>query len=165
MSSVNRIPPKHGQESVWDYPRPPRVEPTSKHIRVIFNGVLIVETTHAQRVLETSHPPTYYIPREDIRLEYLTRTPHVSYCEFKGEASYWNVRVNGKSALDCAWSYESPSKGFEAITGHLAFYASSMDACYVDEERVQAQPGDFYGGWITSNIVGPFKGGAGTWGW
>lgn len=165
MPPTNRMPPGPGQESVWDYPRPPRVESTAKRIRVMFNGVTVADTTRAYRVLETSHPPTYYIPYEDILSQYLIKTPHRSYCEFKGEASYWTLKVTGKSALDCAWSYESPSKGYEAIKGHLSFYASYMDACYVDDERVQSQAGDFYGGWITPDIVGPFKGGAGTWGW
>jgi len=160
-----RVIPGSGQESVWDYPRPPRVEPTLKRIRVVFNGVTIADSTRAYRVLETSHPPTYYIPQADIQMAYLTATPRHSFCEFKGEASYWTVVVDGMRAENAAWGYLAPSRGFEAITGHIAFYASRMEACYVDDERVQAQAGDFYGGWITSEIVGPFKGAPGTWGW
>ena len=98
-------------------------------------------------------------------MQYLSRTPRRTFCEFKGAASYWTVSVGDKTAPDCGWSYESPAPGFEPMTGYIAFYASRMDACYVDDEQVQPQPGDFYGGWITSDIVGPFKGGAGTWGW
>jgi uncharacterized protein (DUF427 family) len=165
MPPVQRIEPQPGQESVWDYPRPPRVEPTAKRLRVLFNGVLIAETTRAHRVLETSHPPVYYLPQADFQMQYLSRTPRQTYCEFKGAASYWTVTVGGQSAENCGWSYEAPAKGFEVIRGAIALYASRMEACYVDEERVQAQAGDFYGGWITQDVVGPFKGGAGTWGW
>lgn len=159
------IKPKTGQESVWDYPRPPKVEATGKRIRIIFNGVTIADTERALRVLETSHPPSYYIPQENIKMEYFTAIPRKTFCEFKGTASYWTMRVNGKEAVSAAWSYASPSKGFEAIKDHLAFYPGKMDACYVDEEKVIPQAGDFYGGWITSDIVGPFKGERGTHGW
>ena len=152
-------------ESVWDYPRPPRVEPTSRRIRVVFNGVTIADTTRAQRVLETSHPPVYYLPPEDVRLEYFTPTPRRTFCEFKGQASYWTITVNGQTAADAAWSYRQPAPGYESLAGWIAVYPGRMDACYVDEERVTPQPGDFYGGWITSDMVGPFKGGPGTWGW
>ncbi len=152
-------------ESVWDYPRPPRVEPTSRRIRVVFNGVTIADTTRAQRVLETSHPPVYYLPPEDVRLEYFTPTPRRTFCEFKGQASYWTITVNGQTAADAAWSYRQPAPGYESLAGWIAVYPGRMDACYVDEERVTPQPGDFYGGWITSDIVGPFKGGPGTQGW
>lgn len=157
--------PNVNQESVWDYPRPPRVEATSKRIRVVFNGVTIADTTRAQRVLETSHPPTYYIPLQDVKLDYLVATERRTVCEFKGAAYYWSVIVDGKTANNAVWGYLNPAPGFEALKNHVAFYASKMDACYVDDERVQAQPGDFYGGWITANIVGPFKGGPGTRGW
>lgn len=157
--------PGPGQESVWDYPRPPRVEPTSKHVRIVFNGVVIAETRRALRVLETSHPPVYYLPPADIRMEYLTPTGRGTYCEFKGAARYWTLRVGDRTAENVAWSYPDPAPGFEAIRDHLAFYAGPMDACTVDGERVTPQPGGFYGGWITSDIVGPFKGGPGTLGW
>jgi uncharacterized protein (DUF427 family) len=162
----NRQAPGPGQESVWDYPRPPRAEPTPKRIRIVHNGVTLADSVRAIRVLETSHPPSYYIPQADIRMEYLTLVPGAqSYCEFKGSASYWTVNVDGKTAPRAAWMYARPSKGYEAITDHLAFYVSRMDECYVDDERVVPQEGDFYGGWVTQDIVGPFKGGAGTWGW
>lgn len=162
---VKRIEPQEGQESVWDYPRPPRVEPTAKTLKVVFNGETIAETTDGYRVLETSHPPAYYIPREDVKMENLAPTPHRTMCEFKGAASYWTIQVGDKIAENAAWSYESPTPNFAPIQGYLCFYAGMMDACYVDDERVQAQAGDFYGGWITSDVVGPFKGAPGTWGW
>ena len=160
-----RIPPKPGQESVWDYPRPPRVEETNKRVRVTFNGETVADTTNAKRVLETSHPPVYYIPKKDVREEFLSLEPRTTLCEFKGRAAYWGLEVNGKSVPNAAWSYPDPAAGFESIKDHLAFYPSKMDACFVGEERVEAQEGDFYGGWVTSKIVGPFKGGVGTWGW
>lgn len=165
MARVTRQEPKEGQESVWDYPRPPRVEATEQHVQVIFDGVIVADTRRAKRVLETSHPPTYYIPPEDVKLEYLVRTSQQTQCEFKGTAIYYHIRVGDKSVSNIAWSYPSPTPGFAAIQDHLAFYPSKMDACLVDGELVQAQDGDFYGGWITKNIVGPFKGGPGTWGW
>ena len=165
MFKRQRIQPAPGQESVWDYPRPPRLEESTKHIRVIFNGITIADTHHAKRILETSHPPVYYIPPQDIKMEYLTPTARTTYCEFKGSASYYTISVNGKTATNAAWYYPSPSQSYEALANYIAFYPSRMDACYVDEERVQAQEGDFYGGWITSQIVGPFKGGPGTAGW
>lgn len=161
----NRVIPQPGQESVWDYPRPPKVDPTSKRVRVVFNGVMIADSTRAIRVLETSHPPTYYIPPQDIQMAYFSMTSRHTFCEFKGSASYWTLTVNGQRAENAAWSYETPARGYEAIKGHLAFYASRMESCWVDDEQVQAQEGDFYGGWITSEIVGPFKGAPGTWGW
>jgi uncharacterized protein (DUF427 family) len=164
-SQLQRQTPQPGQESVWDYPRPPRVERTSKRIRIIFNGVTITDSTNAYRVLETSHPPVYYIPQNDLRMEYIRPTEGRSFCEFKGKASYWSVTVGDVQRDRAAWSYATPLPGFEAIKDHLAFYAGLMDACYVDDELVKPQPGDFYGGWITSDIVGPFKGAPGTLGW
>jgi uncharacterized protein (DUF427 family) len=152
-------------ESVWDYPRPPRVEATERRIRVVFNGETIADTTRAQRVLETSHPPVYYIPSEDIQMEYLHESPQSSFCEFKGWASYYTVQVREQRAENAAWSYAEPARGYESIRGYVAFYPSRMDACYVNDERAQAQQGDFYGGWITREITGPFKGGPGTLGW
>lgn len=160
-----RIEPQPGQESVWDYPRPPLLEPTSQRIRIVFNGETIVDTTQAYRVLETSHPPVYYLPPEDIQMQYLQSSQRTSFCEFKGRATYWTVQVGDRQAPDAAWSYASPSQRFEPMRNYLAFYPSRMDACFVDDEQVQSQAGDFYGGWITANIVGPFKGGTGTWGW
>jgi uncharacterized protein (DUF427 family) len=165
MSMKTPEKPKDNQESVWDYPRPPRLESVSERLRVVFNGVTIADTSRAYRVLETSHPPTYYIPREDIKTEFLQRETRQTVCEFKGMATYWTVNVGGKVASHCAWSYENPNTSYAAIKGYLSFYAEPMDACYVGEEQVTPQPGNFYGGWIISKIVGPFKGGPGTWGW
>ncbi len=160
-----RIQPAPGQESVWDYPRPPRVEPTPKHVRVVFNGVTIAETTRAIRVLETSHPPAYYIPPEDVKQEYLTPTQHRTVCEFKGAASYWTLTVGDKSSVNATWSYLDPVPDYEPIKGYFMFYPQRVDACYVDDVQVKPQQGNFYGGWITPEIIGPFKGAPGTWGW
>ena len=162
---VQRQIPQPGQESVWDYPRPPRVEPTTKLIRVVFNGLVIAETQNAYRVLETSHPPNYYLPQADIRMEYLRRTPLQTVCEFKGAATYWSLVVDDRTSENVGWGYLNPRPGYEPIRNHIAFYASRVDECTVDGEVVTPQPGDFYGGWITSEIVGPFKGAPGTWGW
>jgi uncharacterized protein (DUF427 family) len=153
------------KESVWEYPRPPRVEPTSRRIRVIFNGVTIADTCQALRVLETSHAPVYYIPPEDVRREFLLPSARKTFCEFKGTARYWTVHVGDREAKNAAWSYPSPNQGYEAIRDYFAFYAAPMDACYVDNDRVEPQPGGFYGGWITSDIRGPFKGDRGTEDW
>lgn len=162
---IERSEPGPGQESVWDYPRPPRIEPVPERIRVVFNGVTIADTQRALRVLETSHPPTYYIPPEDVALQYLSQTARRSFCEFKGGARYWTLSVGTRVAHDAAWSYPEPTPAYRALAGYLAFYAGRVDACYVGDEQVQPQAGDFYGGWITSRIVGPFKGGPGTLGW
>jgi len=164
MSNV-RITRAPGQESVWDYPRPPRLEATTRRVRVIFNGERIADTHRAQRVLETSHPPVFYIPRADIRAEFLSPTARRSFCEWKGVASYHTVTVGDRSAPDAAWSYPDPNPAFAAIKDHLAFYPSKMDTCLVDDITVTAQPGDFYGGWITPEITGPFKSDPGTEGW
>jgi uncharacterized protein (DUF427 family) len=153
------------KESVWDYPRPPRAESTPKRIRVYFGGELVADTNRAIRILETSHPPVYYIPREDVQSEYLKPSARRSFCEFKGSAAYWTLEVAGKISEDAAWSYQHPERDYEVIRGCLAFYASKADECFVDEERVQPQAGSFYGGWVTSDIVGPFKGGSGSSGW
>jgi uncharacterized protein (DUF427 family) len=162
----NRRPePGPGQESVWDYPRPPRVEKSSRSIKVVFNGETIVDTTRAYRVLETSHPPVYYIHPDQIKDGVLEDSPASSWCEWKGRAQYFDVVVNGRRVERAAWTYPEPAPGFEAIRNHVAFYPGRMDACYVNGERVTPQEGDFYGGWITSTIVGPFKGGSGTIGW
>lgn len=152
-------------ESVLDYPRPPALEPVPQQIRVRFNGEWIADTARAWRVLETYHPPVYYIPREDTRQDWLVRSTRTSFCEFKGSATYWSIRADGRVSRDAAWSYESPAPGFEPIRGHLAFYPSRVDECWVGDERAQPQPGDFYGGWITSWITGPIKGAPGTLGW
>jgi len=164
-SNRHRTPPGPNQESVWDYPRPPRVEEVSETVKILFNGEMIVESDRAKRVLETSHPPTYYIPPDDVRQEFIQPTERTSFCEWKGRARYYSVEVKGKKAPHAAWSYPDPSPGFETLRDHLAFYAGPMDACYVGQEQVTPQPGGFYGGWITSKVVGPFKGEPGTSGW
>jgi len=161
----HRIEPKPGQESVWDYPRPPRLEPFKGHIVIVFNGEKLANTYSAYRVLETSHPPSYYLPLSDIRREFLVPSPRSSYCEWKGQAVYWTVKVKGRDAAEVGWSYPDPSPGFEPIRDYLAFYAAPMDACLVNGEKARPQPGNFYGGWLTANIVGPFKGEPGTSGW
>jgi uncharacterized protein (DUF427 family) len=163
--NTRRIEPSSGQESVWDYPRPPRLEDSPKHIQIVFNGVTIADTKRAKRVLETSHPPVYYLPPEDLKMEYLSSTNQGAFCEWKGRAIYYTISVGEKQATNVAWSYPNPTLNFTSIKNYLAFYAQLMDACYVNGELVQPQPGNFYGGWITSDIVGPFKGAAGTWGW
>ena len=157
--------PGPGQESVWDYPRPPRVEPVQDVIRVIFNGVTIAETRNGFRVLETAGAPVYCIPPQDVRSEFLTPTSKRTVCEWKGQASYYTVTVGDRVAVNGAWSYQRPAEGYEEIQGYFAFYAQKMDECYVGQDRVTPQPGVFYGGWITPNIVGPFKGDPGTEHW
>ena len=152
-------------ESVWDYPRPPRAEPSTRRIRVVFGGVTVADTTRAIRVLETSHPPVYYIPAEDVNREYLRPSRRRTYCEFKGQASYYDLVVGEREVRDAAWYYPDPNERFAALRDHVAFYPGRVDACFVDEEQVVAQEGDFYGGWLTSDIEGPFKGGPGTAGW
>jgi uncharacterized protein (DUF427 family) len=135
---------------------------------VVHAGVVIAETRNGLRILETSHPPVYYFPPEDVVMKYLRRSrSRGTFCEYKGVASYWNLMVSEGGALvvDVAWSYATPAKGYERLKDHLAFYANRVDECWVDGERVVAQPGDFYGGWITSHVKGPFKGAPGTLGW
>lgn len=153
------------KESVWDYPRPPRVEPVSAHILVEHNGVTVVSTNDAVRVLETSHPPTYYLPIADFAQGVLVPVSGNSFCEFKGMASYFDLVIAGERISRGAWTYENPSKGFETLAGKVALYASRVDHCQVGDEVVIPQDGDFYGGWITSNLEGPFKGAPGTLGW
>ena len=154
-----------GQESVWDYPRPPRLERTSKRIEVYAARRRIAATTAALRVLETSHPPVYYIPLADIEPGVLRRSDRHTFCEFKGAASYYDLLVDGKVMRNAAWYYPSPSRGFEEMADHVAIYPSLVERCLVAGEEVRAQPGDFYGGWITDDVVGPFKGDPGTSGW
>jgi uncharacterized protein (DUF427 family) len=155
------------RESVWDYPRPPRLEPAAKRIRIVFGGEEIVDTTRAHRVLETSHPPVYYVPADEVRPGALVAAGgRTSFCEWKGHASYLDVvATDGRVAERAAWCYLDPSPGFEAIRGAVAFYAGPMDECTVDGERVTPQPGGFYGGWVTVELDGPFKGEPGSAGW
>jgi uncharacterized protein (DUF427 family) len=165
FKQIKKIEPKPGQESVWDYPRPPLLEATEKQIQIVFNNVTIADTKQAYRVLETSHPPVYYLPPKDVKMSYLIPVSGESFCEWKGVAKYYSLIVNDKKAEKIAWYYPQPTPTFEAIKDYLAFYAAPMDACYVNGEKVTPQPGGFYGGWITNDIVGPFKGESGTWGW
>ena len=149
-------------ESVWEYPRPPRVEPSAARVVVELDVEVLADTRRSLRVLETSHPPVYYIPAADVRTERLRASARrVTWCEYKGAARYYDA--GGRTAA--AWSYPSPSPGYEAIAGHFAFYLGRVDRATVDGEQAEAQPGDFYGGWITSAVSGPFKGGPGTTGW
>jgi uncharacterized protein (DUF427 family) len=152
-------------ESVWDYPRPPRVESTVARVTVVHAGQVIAESTRSWRVLETSHPPVYYLPRADITDGVLEPGAGRSYCEFKGVASYWDLVVGALRVPQVGWSYEHPVPAYAEITGAVAFYPSRVDECRVGGEVVRAQEGDFYGGWITADITGPFKGGPGTRGW
>ncbi|UUY52616.1 DUF427 domain-containing protein (plasmid) [Streptomyces yangpuensis] len=156
-----------GTESVWDYPRPPRTEPDTRHVMVWHAGVPLADSRRCVRVLETSHPPVFYVPRADVRMELLRASQHRSVCEWKGTATYWDLgpELGHPSAAPIAWSYEAPLPDYAPIAGHLAFHADRVDTCTVDGERVRAQPGGFYGGWITAGITGPFKGVPGSWGW
>jgi len=161
----SRVEPGPGQESVWDYPRPPRLESVNRRVKVVFGGVTVAYTSNPKRVLETSHPPVYYFPPEDVRLEHLEPTSGASMCEWKGRASYYRLVTEEKEADRAAFTYPDPTPEFREIQGYIAFYPSLMDNCWVDGEKVEAQEGDFYGGWITSEVVGPFKGAPGTAGW
>ncbi len=160
-----RVDPGPGQESVWDYPRPPRMEDVDKKVKVVFGGETLAYTSRAKRVLETSHPPVYYIPPEDIRMEYLVPSAGTSYCEWKGRAGYYDIVAEERTERQAAWFYPEPTHFFESLEDYVAFYPSKMDNCWVGGEKVEAQEGDFYGGWVTPDIVGPFKGAPGTWGW
>ena len=165
-----RIAPGPGQESVWDYPRPPRVEAVSERIRIVAGGLEIASSTSAMRVLETAGAPVYYLPPSDVRLDLLVPSGHGTTCEWKGEARYWSIALpasapGGRRIANAAWSYERPLPGYESIAGHLAFYAWAVDEAWVGNERATPQPGHFYGGWVTSRVVGPFKGGPDSFGW
>jgi uncharacterized protein (DUF427 family) len=162
---VRIIEPEPGQESVWDYPRPPRVEPAVDPVRVVFAGREVASSDRAMRVLETSHPPVFYIPLDAIASGVLELSATTTFCEFKGIASYHSLRVEDRTSVDAAWTYLEPSPGYEALRDMVAFYPGRVDACFVGAEPVAPQPGNFYGGWITSTVVGPFKGAPGTRGW
>lgn len=150
---------------MWDYPRPPALEPFAGRIRIDFGGATIVSTAEAWRVLETGHPPVYYLPPHAVAPGVLAPVAGTTFCEWKGEARYFDVVATLKRAPRAAWTYPAPTGRFTPIAGHVAFYAGPMDGCWVDGERVTPQPGQFYGGWITKNLVGPFKGGLGSEGW
>ena len=152
-------------ESVWDYPRPPAVRRCERTVRIELGGVVIAESGRALRVLETSHPPTLYLPLDDVAAGVLAPAAGSSFCEFKGRAVYFDVAAGGRVAERAAWHYPEPDPAYAALLGHVSFYPGRMDACWLGEERVRAQAGDFYGGWITADLAGPFKGPPGTRGW
>jgi uncharacterized protein (DUF427 family) len=148
-------------ENVWDYPRPPALVPCERRVLVICEGETVADSVAALRVLETSHPPTIYVPPADVRMDLLAPSPRRSFCEFKGVATYYDVQ--GRAAA--AWAYPDPAPGYRALRDHVAFYPARMDECRLGDEVVRAQPGDFYGGWLTGDVAGPVKGGPGTAGW
>lgn len=152
-------------ESVWDYPRPPALVPDERRVVVEFGGATIADTTRAVRVLETSHPPTFYLPLDDVRRDLLRLAEGASFCEWKGTAAYVDVVVEGHVANEAGWYYPEPSPRYAALRDHVAFFAGRVDRCSVDGIEVTPQPGGFYGGWITPDIAGPFKGAPGTQGW
>jgi uncharacterized protein (DUF427 family) len=165
MLRPERIEPGPGQESVWDYPRPPRLEQSDRHVRVVHRGVVVADTRRAWRVLETSQAPGWYLPPADVDPGLLRPNDDRSFCEWKGVARYWDVVVDEVVASGAAWSYPDPTPSFAAIRDHLAFYPDRVDRCEVDGEVVRPMEGGFYGGWITADVVGPFKGAPGTQGW
>ena len=158
-------PPRPGQESVWAFPRPARAEPIAGHLRIEHRSKTVAETRAAVRTIETSHPPSFYFPSADVPARLSPSARARSLCEWKGEAVYWDVVAGGETLLAAAWSYPRPTQAFAALAGHIAFYAAPFDACFVDGERGIAQPGGFYGGWVTSRVAGPFKGVPGSRFW
>ena len=153
------------RESVWDYPRPPAVVPCERRVRIELGGVAIVDSIAAWRVLETSHPSTIYVPPQDIAPGCIEPVPGRSFCEWKGVATYYDVVAGRRREVRAAWGYPEPTAPYEGLRDHVAFYPGRMTACWLDDERAQAQPGDFYGGWITADLRGPFKGAPGTTTW
>jgi uncharacterized protein (DUF427 family) len=152
--------------SVWDYPRPPALVRCERRVRIEFGGVLIADSVAAFKVLETSHPPTIYVPPQDVDSRHVVASTHRStLCEWKGFATYFDVRAGGRDEPAAAWAYPEPTEAFAPLRDHVAFYPGRMDRCRLDDEVVRSQDGDFYGGWITDDVLGPFKGGPGTWGW
>ncbi|MET1006528.1 MAG: DUF427 domain-containing protein [Propionibacteriaceae bacterium] len=158
-------PVRPGQESVWSFPRPPALRASTEHIRILLGGVTICETRASWQVLETSHPPTYYLPRSSFTAGSLHAADGHSFCEWKGVASYLDVLGGDQVAARAAWYYPTPNSTFAELLDHVALYPGAMDACFVDGEEVIAQPGGFYGGWVTSKVAGPFKGIPGSNGW
>ncbi len=157
--------PRPGQESVWAYPRPARASATARHIQILHRGVAIADSHNCVRTLETSHPPSYYIPPSDVTATMLRPSLKRSFCEWKGHADYFDVVVGDQCFPQAAWTYRDPTPDFVMLRDHVAFYASPFDQCLVDGEQVTPQPGGFYGGWITSHVAGPFKGGPGSMFW
>jgi uncharacterized protein (DUF427 family) len=154
-----------GQESVWRYPRPAIAEASDRRIRIVHAGIVVADTRAAVRIIETSHPPSWYIPPMAIGPGLLRPSSRRSFCEWKGEARYWHFDVGGHTFRDVGWSYANPTPAFAILRDYLAFYAAPFDSCTVDGEQVRPQPGGFYGGWITSDLAGPFKGVPGSMGW
>jgi uncharacterized protein (DUF427 family) len=152
-------------ESVWDYPRPPRMEPCARRVRIELGGTLVADSRDALRILETSHPPTIYVPPGDFAEGYLRPGGGSSFCEFKGVAGYFDIVAGERREARAAWAYPEPDARYAALRDHVAVYPGRMDACWLDDELVRSQEGDFYGGWITDDIIGPFKGAHGTSGW
>jgi uncharacterized protein (DUF427 family) len=153
-------------ERVWDYPRPPAVVPCARRVRVELGGEVLADSVSALRVLETRHPPTVYVPGADIRSELLVMSSARStWCEFKGAARYLDAVVGERRVSAVGWTYENPSPDYQSLRGHVAFYPGRVDGAWMDDERIEAQNSDFYGGWITADLIGPFKGPPGTLGW
>jgi len=152
-------------ESVWDFPRPPRLERVEWRVRVVHAGATVVDAPHAIRILETSQPPAYYVAAEFVDLDLLEPSEFRTLCEWKGVAEYTDIVVGDQRVADAGWSYSAPTESNEAIGGHWAFYAQKVDECWIDDERVTSNEGSFYGGWVTANVTGPFKGAPGTSHW
>lgn len=165
MKELVRVEPATGQLSVWDFPRPPVVEEYTKNIRIYYKGLLIANSCQAKRVLEKAHPPTYYIPMQDIQMHYLMLNREISFCSYKGKASFFDISIGEDTITDIAWTYGKPTSKYGELTGYIAFFAGKGCDCYIDEELAMPQPSEFFGGWITADIVGPFKGEEGTWEW
>ncbi|MCQ8184125.1 DUF427 domain-containing protein [Parvularcula maris] len=161
--------PGPGQESVWDYPRPPEVREAEAPLKVVFGGEVVAETSRGLKVVETAGAPVYHFPPEDVRKELLTPSPGSTFCEWKGEAAYFDLTVNGQTAKRAVYCYPDPlddlGQGFSRIAGWYVFYAGAMDEVWVGEERATPQPGGYYAGWVTSRITGPIKGAPGSEGW
>lgn len=156
--------PGSNEESVWDYPRPPALQKDTRQVNVMIGEVPVASTESAVRMLETASPPTFYLPPDDVNTELLIPAGGGSICEWKGKASYWTIQAGGQKVERGCWSYEHPRPAFKEIAGYFSFYPG-MVTCYVDGERVKPQPGGFYGGWMTAEIIGPVKGEPGTGGW
>lgn len=162
---MNAPPTDPRRLRVADFPRPPAIERETRPVRIVLGGVTIAATSAAWRILETTHPPTYYLPPDAFRADAIEASDRRSFCEWKGVARYVTLRGGGRRAPDAGWFYPAPSPAYAALRDHIAVYAGRMDACFVGDERVVPQPGGFYGGWITSDLIGPFKGELGTEGW
>lgn len=158
------VEPGPGEESVWDYPRPPKLVKDDRIVEVKWMDQTLALTTQSVRVLETASPPTFYLPPKDLKTDFFDRAPGSTYCEWKGKATYWSITVDSKTLEKAAWSYEDPTPPFREIAGYFSFYPGKLE-CYVDNIRVKPQPGGFYGGWMTPEIVGPVKGDPGSGGW